>query len=159
MARFYKEIDKETFLKKVQDVMKSEDENGNDKYPYVLPKPIEKDLKKVNFSFENYKWFDDTSGFSDYPIGYKEIAPNFHIFFTHAGGDWEYPICFIFYWGDDKLRAYIPSDGNAWNKKEKCAYGSEKDYDNTEGNADEVHDKEISEEKMITEILHHITKK
>jgi hypothetical protein len=159
MARFYKEIDKESFLKKVKDVMEREDKNGYDKYPYVLPKQIEKDLKKVNFDFENYTCFDDTDGYSDYPIGHKEIAPNFHIFFVNAGGDWEYPICFIFYWGDDKLRAYIPSDGNAWNKKEKCAYGSEDNTDYEEDVPNNLHDMEVSEEKMITEILAHITKK
>lgn len=29
------------------------------------------------------------------------------------------------------MRAYIPEDGNIYNKKEKCAYGSEDDYENS----------------------------
>jgi hypothetical protein len=59
------------------------------------------------------------------------------------------------------LRAYIPEDGNAWNKKEKCAYGSENTYQettDTDGDYERI-EKEISEERMIEEILNHITKK
>lgn len=149
MARFYTEISKEEFLNKVQKIME------NEEYPYEMPKHLLKDLGKVNFDFENWTSFDEDGGFGNYPVGYQEIAPNFHVFFANAGGDWEYPICWIFYWGDKKMRAYIPEDGNAWNKKEKCAYGS--DENPKEDN--ESYDKEVSEEKMIAEILQHITKK
>lgn len=150
MARFYGEITKDDFLNKIKAVMDNED------YPYKMTKEISKDLLKVDFDFENYTDFKDTSGFCDYPAGYKELADGFHGFFVNAGGDWEFPICFIIYWGyNKKLRAYIPKDGNAWHKKEKCAYGS-----NNSGEYDEIEaDKEVSEEKIIVEILKHIKNK
>lgn len=149
MARYYGEISKDDFLSKIKEVMDNED------YPYEMPKEIRKDFK-IDFDFENYTDFNDTNGFSDYPVGYKELADGFHVFFVNAGGDWEYPICFIIYWGHNKkLRAYIPKDGNAWHRKEKCAYGS-----NDSGEYDEIKaEKEVSEEKIITEILKHIIKK
>ena len=169
MARFYTEISKEEFLNKVETLMGEE-------YPYKLPTIIKKDLSKVNFDWENYTEFKD-GGFALYPNGYMEVSPGFHIFFAQAGGDWEYPVCFIFYWGNGILRAYIPNNGNVWNKKEKCAYGSEENEESEE--VDEIvvtpeiaHKKmrseeaafrkierQFSKEKMITEILGHITKK
>lgn len=155
MPRFYTEISKEEFLTKVRNLMETED----DEFPYELPTAIEKDLSKVNFDWENYTTFGEKTGYAKYPVGYRKLADNFHIYFVNAGGDWEYPICFIFYWGDGKLRAYIPSEGNVWNKKEKCAYGSEEDLDYNNppqlGNLD----LQISEPKMISEIFQHITKK
>ena len=155
MPRFYTEISKEDFLTNVKTLM------DNDEFPYEMPKIIERDLGKVNFDWENYTEFGYRGHFANYPMGYKELKPGFHAYFVNAGGDWEFPICFIFYWGDNKLRAYIPEDGNAWNKKEKCAYGSENTYQettDTDGDYERI-EKEISEERMIEEILNHITKK
>jgi len=142
MARFYTEISKEDFLTEVEAVMDDEE------FPYELPARLEKDLKKVDFDWENFTGFGETHGYCGYPFGYRELAPGFHVYFVNAGGDWEFPICFCFYWGDDELRAYIPKDGNAWNKEEKCAYGSEEWGNETEGEHDEV-----DEEKIIADIL------
>lgn len=129
----------------------------NDEYPYEMPAKIAQDLKKVNFDFENYTDFRDSTGFSNYPVGYRELTPGFHVFFVNAGGDWEFPICFILYWGEKSLRAYISSDGNAWNKKEKCAYGSE--YNEENEKTDQEMEAEVSEVKIINDILNRITKK
>jgi hypothetical protein len=152
MPRFYSQISKESFLEKVRSIMEHED------FPYEesLSDQILKDLSKVNFDFENYTSFrDNEEGFSTYPVGYWELNPGFHVFFVNAGGDWEYPICFIFYWDGKQIRAYIPEDGNAWNKKEKCAYGSESNEDAD----DENHDDEVNEEKIIVDILSRILPK
>jgi len=150
MARYYGNITKIDFLNKIKELM------DNDDYPYEMPTQILKDLSKINFDFENYTGFDKTKGYANYPVGYKELISGFHVFFVNAGGDWEFPICYIYYWGyDNKLRAYIPKDGNAWHRKEKCAYGS-----NLSGEYDELEvENEVSEEKIIHEILNHITKK
>lgn len=154
MPRFYTEISKEDFLSKVKTLM------NNEEFPYDMSKAIEKDLGKVNFDWENYTRFNDRGGnFATYPVGYKELKPGFHVYFVNAGGDWEFPICFIFYWGDNKLRAYIPEDGNAWNKKQKCAYGSEDDSIGSMEEDNDRYEAEISEEKMIEEIISHIIKK
>ena len=150
---YYTEISKEEFLFKVKKLME------NEEYPYETSKSIEKDLDKVNFDWENYTTFDDTQGFCLYPVGYKELKPGMHLFFTAAGGDWEIPICFIYYWGDGELRAYIPKDGNLWNKKEKCAYGSEAHGNGYEGDEDDFIGREYSEEKLYSDILNKIIKK
>jgi hypothetical protein len=152
MTRFYTKISKEDFLAKVKSLMENKDQDDEYIFPGEMPQILLKDLKKVQFDWENYTHFNETQGYATYPVGYKEVAPDFHVFFVNAGGDWEFPVCFIFYWGEEKLRAYIPEDGNAWNKKEKCAYGSE---DLVDENSDQF-EKEINEEKMIDEIKKHI---
>ena len=159
MARFYKVIDKQTFLAEVADLM----DNDHKSFPYDLPQKIKDDLSKVNFDWENYTGFNETSGYGLYPVGHRELVKDFHVFFINAGGDWEYPICFILYWNNG-LRAYIPKEGNVWNKKQKCAYGSEDNlFENLE-DEDDFYDPDkldamFDEQKMIKEILNHITKK
>ena len=96
---------------------------------------INDDLKKVNFDFENWnignadpsfeRYPSDHSGFCNYPVGYETLPNGLPVLFVNAGGDWECPICFCIYWDGKTLRAYIPDEGNFWNRKEKCAYGSE----------------------------------
>ena len=141
--RYYTEISKEKFLAQVKDIMDDEE------YPYEMPERIAKDILKVNFDFENFTSFDDKEGFSDYPVVYRELKPGFHVFFANAGGDWEFPVCFLLYWGSSgHLRGYTPKKGNVWNKKEKCAYDD-----------GEEHDSEFNEVEMIEEILSHIVKK
>jgi hypothetical protein len=112
------------------------DKEGLD--PYEFPTTIKDDLKKVNFDFENYEIGNadpnyskyPSEGFNGYPCGYQLLPNNLPVLFVNAGGDWEFPICFCLYWDGKKMRAYIPEDGNTYNKKEKCAYGSEDDYEN-----------------------------
>jgi len=141
--RYYGDISKEKFLTQVKDVMEG------DEFPYKMPKILARDICKVRFDFENFTFFDDNVGFGDYPVGYRELKPGFHVFFANAGGDWEYPVCFLFYWGaDGKVRGYTPKNGNIWNKKEKCAYDDGED-----------HDSEFNETEMIEEIIKHIVKK
>jgi len=141
--RYYGEISKEKFLSQVKDIMEDEE------FPYEMPERIARDIFKVSFDCENVTSFDAVEGFCDYPVGYMELKPGFHVFFANAGGDWEYPVCFLFYWGaDGHLRGYTPKNGNVWNKKEKCAYDDGVD-----------HDEEYNEVKMIEEIVKHIVKK
>ena len=147
--RYYTETTKEEFLEKVKTIME------NDEFPYEVPSLIEKDLEKVNFEWENYTCFGEPEGFGKYPIGYKELKPGFHVYFAAAGGDWELPVCYIFYNSDKGIRAYIPKDGNLWNKKEKCAYGSEDEYDESI-TAEHLWENEFSEEKLIQDIFNRI---
>jgi len=143
-------ISKNDFLLKIKNLMEDVE------FPHDGPKHIMKDLSKITFDFENYTDFDDDEGFCNgkYPVGYRLIKDDFHIFFVNAGGDWEFPICFILYWDGERIRGYIPNDGNAFNKKEKCAYGSE---DNTQNlNFDNI-EKEIDETKMLNDIVNNLT--
>ena len=78
----------------------------------------------------------------------------------NAGGDWEFPVCFVMYWDGKELRAYIPKDGNAWNKKQKTAYGSEEDMDEDyEVDSEKIEEKEVSEEKIFADVLKRIQPK
>ena len=80
---------------------------------------LKKDLK-VEFDFEN---FDLDAEFS-----YTREWGNFqdtNYLRVFAGGDWECPVHFILYFDErDNLRAYIPTNGNTFCKKSKCAFGS-----------------------------------
>ena len=107
-----------------------------------ITKRVEKDLMKVQFDEENLEW-EEGEGFS----GTKAIT-GFHILpngLTYlgvtAGGDWEIPLFFIIYYDGERLRGYIPKDGNHWNTKTNTAYGSESEsfskveYDEEDANA------------------------
>jgi len=158
-GNFYTKISKEEFLNKVKLLISYDNDEGKlseDVFPYEMSARIGQDLSKIEFDRENCTYFNSKEPFGKYPfIGHKELSRGLHTFWMQIGGDWEYPVCFIFYWGDGELRAYIPEDGNAYNKKEKCAYGSDSlneiDY--------EIVESEIDENKMINDILKHIKKK
>lgn len=91
------------------------------------------DVKKVTFDFENRGVTTDdvfASEHSSLPDGTEFI-------WCWAGGDWEMDVNFILYLDpNDKIRAYIPSKGNLYCHKCKCAWGTcdcgatEPDYDN-----------------------------
>ena len=132
-------------------------------------KIVLKDLAKVQFDFENCTGFNDFEAYGNgYLQGYVEIAPNFHTFWLSAGGDWEHPVNFLFYWGDNRIRAYIPKDGNQWDVKYKTAYGSEMESNSWDDDNEEALEEEVRKEyakvnstsadpeKMIKEILNHI---
>jgi len=87
---------------------------------------VEKDLKKVDFDWENYEYSpgetycdeDDIGGFHTLENGLTYLG-------VTAGGDWEWPLFFIIYWDGKKLRGYIPKKGNVWNSITKTAYGND----------------------------------
>ncbi len=132
--------------------------------PYYLFQKLEKDLKKINFNFENYtmcgEYFDcDDKNPEEWGINTLDNGLTYCM--CSAGGDWEHPVSFIIYIDNkNKLRAYIPSDGNVYNKKYKCAYGSESDCENYEDDFDDfdVDDVEpVNMELFIKDIENRIT--
>ena len=137
-TRICRKISKGFFLLVVERLMTSS------RYPDILTDQLERDLSYVNFDMENYTTYHDEIGFDNYPIGYDEIEDGFHVYYVQFGGDNDYPICAIFYWGDNELRAYIPSDGNVWDKENRCACEG--------GLPDDMCDKE----KMKKDILQNI---
>lgn len=175
MARYYTEISKEDFLSHIKYMMLNQD--GSPCYGWAyeeeqISKTILKDISKVQFDFENCTGYEDNEGYLDgYLAGYNELVPGFHTFWVSAGGDWEIPVNFMIYWGDNRLRGYIPKDGNVWDKKYKTAYGSEGDSElfdwskNPQGYdpEDDIDwdgvEKGTDSSKMITEVLGHITKR
>ena len=83
--------------------------------------PAHKDLRKVNFDFENHEVDEaDPSRaiHSKFPDGTEMI-------WFWAGGDWESSISFVLYLDpNDKIRAYIPKKGNCYCTKCNSAWGS-----------------------------------
>lgn len=99
-----------------------------DKFPYC----VEKDVNKIDFDFENIA-FDgrNFSSYSDDKSSYDiHTLPNGLVYcLCSAGGDWEVPVSFILYIDpNNQLRAYVPENGNVYNKEFKCAYGSEGEH-------------------------------
>lgn len=153
----YKKISRDEFLKKVMALMwtgsDDEDEDSDKLYPNNLPEIIKNDLSSVSFDWENFTEFsgaEDTNGFAEYPFGYCDLGNDFHIFFGQAGGDSEYPLCFIYFWDGENIRAYIPSNGNVYDKEIKKAF-----LFPTIDTA-EIFDKLISTDKMKEEIKNNI---
>ena len=100
---------------------------------YSLPDPIKKDLSKINFDMENSDLMGEYNMPGTEDLKAFEMLGDFPVAWICAGGDWEQPLVFVLYIGyKGELRAYIPKDGNAYNHKEKCAYGSEEDQDEAE---------------------------
>jgi hypothetical protein len=79
---------------------------------------IDKDFKSIDFDWENCEEDDSVSVSNCFPDGTQFI-------WCYAGGDWEDPIEFIFYLDNrDRVRAFIPKDGNVFCPKCNHAYGS-----------------------------------
>lgn len=92
--------------------------------------PVQKDLSKIKFDFENAEKAVREELLERLPDGTA-------ILWAYAGGDWEYPVYFVVYIAPNNgLRAYIPSDGNLYCHHCKVAYGTcecdkgEEDIDN-----------------------------
>lgn len=93
-----------------------------------FPSVVMKDLSKVNFDMENIAFVGEFNMPGTEDLEPFEMIGSFPVAWIVSGGDWEQPLVFVLYIGDKgELRAYIPKDGNAYNHKEKCAYGSEED--------------------------------
>lgn len=84
---------------------------------------IKKDLSKITFDTENL----DVDGTDINYTGFYTLESGFTFLLCVGGGDWEMSLGFIIYYDGEKLRAYIPTLGNTFDLKEKCAYGSEED--------------------------------
>lgn len=118
MPRHFKKISLKELQEKLSPILDDED------FPYNLGShpTISRDLDKVQFDYENC---DYTNGFSGYPAGYEILPNGMPVLYVSVGGDWEHPIMFCLYYDGKKVRAYIPKEGNVWNRKTKSAYGNE----------------------------------
>ena len=112
-----------------------EKDNGTP-YEAVENSKVRSDLSKIEVDTENV----DAIGLWEDPWimpgteslkGYEMIgtgANAFPVLWCACGGDWESPIVFVLYIGQKgELRAYIPEDGNCYNKEKKSAYGNNDD--------------------------------
>jgi hypothetical protein len=84
----------------------------------TLTPAIEKDLGKVDFDTENVMMGSDLNVKS-------QVLPNgLAVIPVQCGGDWEFPVAFVIYWDGTELRAYMPPNGNFWNRMTCKAYGN-----------------------------------
>jgi len=135
MSRYFKKITLDEFKEKLKPMI------SNEEFPYEgIPDAVSKEWK-VTSDWENFECGKDynteelkegkVQGFSNYPCGLRMLSNGMPVLFINAGGDWEYPICFIIYWDGEKLRGYTPTKGNVFDRKEKEAFGNI-EYDNDE---------------------------
>ena len=83
-----------------------------------INKTLQKDLAKVSFDWENNEeaWSQDLL---------DHLPDGTALLWCYAGGDWEIPVHFCIYIDpSNKLRGYIPSDGNLYCHHCKTAWGS-----------------------------------
>lgn len=76
------------------------------------------DISKVKYDTENIG-----------AVGKIESTNGLTYLKCYAGGDWEDPILFFMYWDGNKFRGYIPTYGNAYNRKYKIAFGNNEEQD------------------------------
>lgn len=104
----------------------SEYDDGPDLY--TIKNKLERDFK-VQFDLENQCEFKETDFSVADKEGYIQINGTW-MYIGWAGGDWENPVYFVLYLSPKgKLRAYIPNEGNCYNKKYMMAYGNNDDDD------------------------------
>ena len=87
---------------------------------------IDDDLK-VKFDFENMSIpIDDTNNYRIWAEDTFYQLGNYAVLLCGGGGDWESPVKFCIYIDNkNKVRCYIPTRGNPFNKHTMTAYGSE----------------------------------
>lgn len=180
MSRFFQKIDLDTFKAKIKETFMCKKDvslhckqcnhthdDSKDEYcsgfifEWLRSATIKSDIK-VQFDMENYSLVEEDS-FAGYMCGIHTLPNGMHALFINAGGDWEFPICFIVYWSGKGLRAYVPTDGNVWNRKYKCAYGSEVNFECYEeeewdGEEDLLATK-VNNQSMISDIMNRVKEK
>lgn len=89
------------------------------------PRVFWKELAKVSFDFEN-AYTDSLDRVGPEPLmGLRRLGDEgLTIWGMCAGGDWEAPVYFCLYWDGKKVRAYVPTEGNPYNRKTKKAWGN-----------------------------------
>ena len=91
---------------------------------------IYKDLSKIEVDTENVDYIGEyempgTESLEPFEMITDGSGNAFPVAWCACGGDWENPLVFVLYIGQKgELRAYIPKDGNVYNKKTKAAYGN-----------------------------------
>ncbi|MNC01388.1 hypothetical protein D3C75_487350 [compost metagenome] len=111
---------------------------------------IMKDLSKIEFSPENT--YASPNEWEGPGVGFQSIG-DFNFVGVYAGGDWETPVYYILYIDNkDKVRAYIPTDGNLFNRKLKMAFGSNFAEDKPEYSDEEAVKEQYGVEEDLFEV-------
>lgn len=94
-----------------------------------VQKTVRDDLSKIEVDTENIDYIGEYEMPGTESLEHFEMigagGTAFPVAWCACGGDWENPLVFVLYIGQKgESRAYIPKDGNVYNKKMKAAYGN-----------------------------------
>ncbi len=123
MNRTFKPTTLAEFKMKLEAELLYHDVHGTCCDPSIIREKIDKDLK-VDFDWENFEWDNEAGSL----MGFQQFKNGLCFRGCTGSGDWEHPVFFIVYHDGKKWRAYIPEDGNVWDKRKKKAYNSD-DHD------------------------------
>lgn len=89
---------------------------------------LSEDLDKSGIEFDTENCSGDPEEQYDMPgfkFGQDMLFEGTPVMWFGAGGDWEAPIAFCLYLGEDgKIHAYVPRQGNCYNKETNAAFGN-----------------------------------
>lgn len=133
-------------------VLKQYARDNNCNFGYILYDLIhsgEFSIEKngIDVDFENVDFIGKYSVPGSENLKLIEMIGDTPVAWCACGGDWEMPLVFCIYMNSNgKLAGYIPKEGNAYNKKHMCAFGSEpygEELDEDE--AEKLHKVEVNE--------------
>lgn len=91
---------------------------------------LSEDLDKSGIKFDTENCSGDPEDFDmpGFKLGQDMLFEGTSVMWFGAGGDWEQPIAFCIYLGEDgKIHAYVPREGNCYNKVTNAAFGNSHD--------------------------------
>lgn len=118
-----RDASREDFLSALKDLTEKADAEELTSVADALSKDLDK--SGIEFDTENCSGDPEDFDMPGYELGQDTLAGGTFIMWFGAGGDWEQPIAFCVYLGeDDKIHAYVPHEGNCYNKETNAAFGN-----------------------------------
>ena len=119
-----RDIGREDFLSALNDLTEKADAEEMSS----IADALSEDLENSGIEFDTENCTGDPKESFDMPgffVGIDAWPGGTPIMWFGAGGDWEQPIAFCIYLGvDDKIHAYVPREGNCFNKEKGAAFGN-----------------------------------
>ena len=119
-----RDASREDFLSALHDLT----EKADFKEIFSIADALSEDLNNSGIEFDTENCTCDQKETFNMPgffVGIDALPGGTPIMWFGAGGDWEQPIAFCIYLGvDNKIHAYVPREGNCYNKKTNAAFGN-----------------------------------
>lgn len=125
MSRYYEVISEEDLKEKLNKLSGVLEEYSSTCFNVgEIIEKLGKDIK-VRFDLENTY---DSAELHFKLVGFQ-VLDGMPFWGFAAGGDWENPVFFIAYWDGKKIRGYVPTEGNPFNRTTMQAYGNDEAAD------------------------------